>query len=122
MSDLSTIPDAWLMMEDGLIKDFGACAELPPVMLQIPSLEVIDESGRYVLPSFVDSHTHLVFALSRVEEFVMRIKGKSYEELAEAGGGILTSAHRLPELGCGELLENVLVVLNGAVPVSPRTI
>jgi imidazolonepropionase len=68
-------------------------------------MEIKDALGKYVLPSFVDSHTHLVFAKSREEEFVMRIKGKSYEEIAAAGGGILNSAAKLRAMSENELME-----------------
>ncbi len=69
----------------------------------------IDASGRFVFPSFVDSHTHLVFAASREEEFVMKIKGATYEEIAAKGGGILNSAKNLQQTSEEELFERAMV-------------
>src|SRR5690606_30001703 len=71
--------------------------------------QIIDATGRFVFPSFVDSHTHLVFAASREEEFVMKIKGASYEQIAAAGGGILNSAKRLQQISEEELFQRSLV-------------
>ena len=121
MSQLSIIENAFLLIEDGLIKDFG---EMNSSQFTVHSSQftvnrepstincIIDATGKFVLPSFVDSHTHLVFAASREEEFVMRIKGKSYEEIAAAGGGILNSAKKLQTMGEDELFENALLRLN----------
>ncbi|RYG03430.1 MAG: imidazolonepropionase, partial [Chitinophagaceae bacterium] len=70
MSDLPILENAWLLIEDGLIKDFGKMSEIPSSILHLPST---DAEGRYVFPSWCDSHTHIVFAASREEEFVMKI-------------------------------------------------
>src|SRR6185295_10386758 len=70
--------------------------------------ETIDATGCFVFPSFVDSHTHLVFAASREEEFVMKIKGATYEEIAAMGGGILNSAKKLQSTSEEELFERTL--------------
>ncbi len=102
MSDLNPIENAFVKMENGKIAAYGKQQELGTVP---SSAEVIDAKGGLVLPSFVDSHTHIVFAKSREEEFVMRIKGKSYEEIAEAGGGILNSARKLQAMSENELFE-----------------
>jgi imidazolonepropionase len=75
---------------------------LPPAYQGLPQH---DCDGALVLPSFIDSHTHIVFAASREEEFVMRIKGKSYEEIAAAGGGILNSAAKLQKMSEDDLFE-----------------
>jgi imidazolonepropionase len=72
-------------------------------------------AGKFVLPAFVDSHTHMVFARSREEEFEMRIKGKSYEEIAAAGGGILNSANRLRAMSEDELYAGALKRLNEVI-------
>ncbi len=101
MAHLESIKNAWLAIENGLIADFGAMENLASVRTE--NTETIDCNGRFVLPCFVDSHTHLVFAKTREEEFVMRIHGKSYEEIAEAGGGILNSAKRLAAMSEDEL-------------------
>lgn len=101
MAQLDAIENAYLLIEDGVITDFGSMSNLPQT-----SVQTIDANNGYVLPSFIDSHTHIVFAKSREEEFVMRIKGKSYEEIAEAGGGILNSARKLQSMSEDELFEN----------------
>ncbi|OYU97038.1 MAG: imidazolonepropionase [Bacteroidetes bacterium B1(2017)] len=99
MASLGSIQNAWLLILNGKIEEYGSMDQCP----LNHSCESIDCTGRFVLPSFVDSHTHIVFARSREEEFVMRIKGKSYEEIAEAGGGILNSAKRLNDMSEDEL-------------------
>lgn len=100
MSHLDSIENAYLIIKDGIITDFGSMNSLPEI-----SLPSIDANNGYVLPCFIDSHTHIVFAKSREEEFVMRIKGKSYEEIAAAGGGILNSARKLQAMSEDELFE-----------------
>lgn len=92
MGVLSRIENAWLLIEGEKIADFGPMEACPD-----RADEVIDATGRLVMPSFCDSHTHLVFAGSREGEFVDRIKGLSYEEIARRGGGILNSARRLQD-------------------------
>ncbi len=101
MAQLDSIENAYLLIEDGVITDFGSMSNLPET-----SVKTIDANNGYVLPSFIDSHTHIVFAKSREEEFVMRIKGKSYEEIAAAGGGILNSARKLQSMSEDELFES----------------
>lgn len=108
MSELSSIANAYLLTEDGAIKAYGPMSELT----QVPNeTAIIDAKGGMVLPCFVDSHTHLVFAKSREEEFEMRIKGKSYEEIAAAGGGILNSAKKLQAMSEDELYDAALARL-----------
>ena len=92
MAVLNTISDAYLLIKDGLISDFGPMSGLKK---QDVVQEVLDASGRFVFPSFCDPHTHLVFAGSREQEFTDKIKGLSYEEIAKRGGGILNSAKLL---------------------------
>lgn len=89
--------DAWLMVEDGRFVEWGNDA-FPP-----DADETVDACGGAVLPSFCDSHTHLVYAGSREGEFVDKIRGLSYAEIARRGGGILNSADRLHELSEDEL-------------------
>lgn len=101
LKNLSIIENAWLRIKDDRIESFGSMDQCNPIQNE----ETIDANGKVVLPSFVDSHTHLVFAGSREEEFVMRLHGKSYEEIAEAGGGILNSAKKLQEKTEDELFE-----------------
>lgn len=106
-SDMQAIPcqeNAWLLAEDGLIHSFGKMEDMPEMYAD----EYYDASGRYVLPSWCDSHTHLVFASSREQEFVDRIRGLSYEEIARRGGGILNSAQRLNATSEDELYEQSL--------------
>ncbi len=102
MANLPILQDAYLTISQGLIHSFGAMKELSP---NIKATTVINATGRFVFPSFVDSHTHLVFAASREEEFVMKIKGATYEEIAARGGGILNSAKKLQSLSEQELFE-----------------
>ncbi len=94
MADLPTLDDAWLLIEQDLIKDFGKMSELNKAEVT-NNITEINAKGCFVLPSWCDSHTHLVFAASREEEFVFKIQGKSYEEIANAGGGILNSARKV---------------------------
>ncbi len=104
MSELPIISNGYLLIADGLISDFGKMESLPSVQAR----QTIDASNRFVFPSFVDSHTHLVFAASREEEFVMKIKGATYAEIAAKGGGILNSAKKLREASEEELFEKAL--------------
>jgi imidazolonepropionase len=106
-ADMKTLPiieNAFLAMEDGVIIDYGKMEEWGGIV-DWRGVEVVDAENKYVLPAFCDSHTHLVFAKSREEEFVDRINGLSYEEIALRGGGILNSAKRLGEMSEDELFE-----------------
>lgn len=100
LSDLSVIENAFLLIENDEIADFGNMKNCPERAEQI-----IDSTGKMVFPCWCDSHTHLVFAGSREQEFEDRIKGLSYEEIARRGGGILNSAQRLQQTSEEELLE-----------------
>lgn len=99
MGNLPGLYEAFLLIEGERIKDFGPMGRCPE-----RADEVIDATGRLVLPCWCDSHTHIVFAGSREQEFVDRIKGLTYEEIARRGGGILNSARRLRETPEEELL------------------
>lgn len=101
MAVLPTIHDAYLLIEGGRIAQFGPMSECPE-----HSGEVVDATGRYVLPAWCDSHTHIVFAATREEEFVDRIRGLSYEEIARRGGGILNSARKMQAASEEALLES----------------
>ncbi|MGE5383221.1 MAG: imidazolonepropionase [Omnitrophica WOR_2 bacterium] len=105
MSELDTLGDAWLYIKDGFIEDYGS-GDFENLILNdiinnqdsplLPEdIQIIDCSDKTVLPSFCDSHTHLVYAGSREIEYIDKIKGLSYEEIAKRGGGILNSADRL---------------------------
>ena len=103
MNTLNTLDNAYLMVEDGLIKEFGKMEKCPDYRG-----ETIDASGKMVFPSFCDSHTHIVFAGSREGEFLDKINGLSYEEIAKRGGGILNSARLLHETSEDELYRQAL--------------
>jgi len=104
MGVLPCIENAWLLAERGIIHSFGEMSALTEMQTD----ETIDATGRLVLPAWCDSHTHLVFAGPRDGEFVDRIKGLSYEEIARRGGGILNSARRLNAMDEGELYDQSL--------------
>lgn len=107
MQELPVLENAYLAIEDNIIVDYGSMEEWGGIA-DWRDLEIIDADGKYVLPAFCDSHTHLVFAKSREEEFVDRIKGLTYEEIALKGGGILNSARRLGEKSEDELFEDAM--------------
>lgn len=101
LSDLPVLRDAYLLIEDGCIVSFGAMKDFVNGQFH----ETIDATGSIVLPAWCDSHTHLVFAASREDEFVDKIKGLSYAEIAAKGGGILNSAARLNAMSEEELFQ-----------------
>lgn len=105
MAHLESIDNAYLIIENDTIFSFGKMEDLANATQYITISNQIDAKGGMVLPSFMDSHTHIVFAKWREEEFEMRIKGKSYEEIAAAGGGILNSAKKLQNMSEAELFE-----------------
>lgn len=107
MQTLPVIENAFLLTEGDKIKDFGPMEELTEAKLSRikENIEEIDATGRMVFPSFCDSHTHIVYAGSREVEYIDKIKGLSYEEIAKRGGGILNSAQRLHETSEEELFE-----------------
>ncbi len=107
MSELPILENAFLAIEDGVIVAYGSMEDWGGIT-DWRDLEVIDAEGKFVLPAFVDSHTHTVFARSREEEFVDRINGLSYEEIALRGGGIVNSARRLQEMSEDELFEQAM--------------
>ena len=120
MAVLPSIVQAWLLIENDLIHSFGEMSNMPYMSAD----KVIDATGRLVLPAWCDSHTHLVFAAPRDTEFVNRIKGLSYEEIARQGGGILNSARKLNEMPEEELYEqslkrlyNVMAQGTGAIEI-----
>ena len=101
MQQLNVVDNAWILVENGKIAAIGnAEAEMPSEVM-----ERVDLIGAEVLPGFVDSHTHIVFAAPRHEEFAMRLAGASYEEIAANGGGILNSARKLQAMSEDELYE-----------------
>lgn len=120
MAVLPKIDNAFLLIKDNIIADFGSMENCPT----IENVTIIDASGKVILPTWVDSHTHIVYAGNRVQEFVDRINGLSYEEIFNRGGGILNSAKNLNENSEDELyeqskirLENVMKLGTGAVEI-----
>jgi imidazolonepropionase len=110
LADLPCIDNAWIHIEDDRIADYGPMSALPPQLRQLleegedgsgmmadPDTRAIDAAGRLVLPAWCDSHTHLVYAGSREAEFVDKLRGLSYAEIAAKGGGILNSARQLAD-------------------------
>ena len=107
MQSLGILNDAWLLVEDGRFAAWGTRAEMP--VEGIAADEHVDAEGGAVLPSWCDSHTHIVFAGSREAEFVDKIRGLSYAEIAKRGGGILNSADLLHTLSEDELYRQAMV-------------
>lgn len=107
MSRLEIIPDAYLLVENDKIAAFGEMKDLnmEGVYTQGDVVKEIDATGRLVLPCFCDSHTHLVYAGSRELEYIDKIRGLSYEEIAKRGGGILNSAERIRKASEEELFD-----------------
>lgn len=123
MKQLDVIEEAYLALEDGEVIAYGKMTEWEGI-LDWRDVEVVDADGCYVLPAFVDSHTHTVFAKTREEEFVDRIHGLSYEEIAAKGGGILNSARKLSEMSENELfvsakkrIERIIQTGTGAIEI-----
>lgn len=119
MNVLPTIKNAFLLIENGLIADYGLMKNCPET-----TFKTIDATGRMILPSWCDSHTHLVYAGNRESEFTDRIKGFSYKEIAENGGGILNSAKKLQQTSEEDLydqskvrLEEIIQLGTGAVEI-----
>lgn len=120
MAILPSIKNAYLLLENDLISDFGSMENCPKINTDV----TIDATGKVVLPTWCDSHTHIVYAGNRVQEFVDRINGLSYEEIANRGGGILNSAKKLNETSEEEIyeqsklrLEEVMKQGTGAVEI-----
>ena len=120
MADLPTIRTAYLLIEEDRIADYGPMSSVPENIVA----KVIDLTGKMVLPSWCDSHTHIVYAGNRESEFVDRIKGLTYQEIAAKGGGILNSAKKLQATTEEDLyeqsrvrLEEVIQLGTGAVEI-----
>lgn len=120
MNELPSIKNAYLIFENECISDYGSMENLADVNAD----KIIDASGKIVLPTWIDSHTHLVYAGNREQEFVDRINGLSYEEIFARGGGILNSAKKLQETTEDQLynqskvrLEEVMRLGTGAIEI-----
>lgn len=125
MDVLPCIEDAWLAIDNGLIADYGSMNDFPGIA-DWHGLEIIDANERMVFPSWVDSHTHIVYAGSREQEFADRIKGLSYEDIAKRGGGILNSAQKMHDATEEELIEQALprlkeIILRGTGAVEIKS-
>ena len=107
MSKIDTIKDGFIEIQDGIITAFGSMDQWTGID-DWNNTEIIDANGGMVFPSYCDSHTHLVFAENRENEWKQRIKGASYEDIAKNGGGILNSAKKLQDTSEDELLEKAL--------------
>ena len=110
MNNMQTIHDGFIEIEDGIITNFGSMDDWLGID-DWNNTEIIDAENGMVFPSYCDSHTHLVFASSREEEWVQRINGVSYEEIAHSGGGILNSAKKLQNTSEEQLLKDALLRL-----------
>jgi len=126
LAHLPSISNAWLGFEDDLITGFGKMGEssTPSFTVNDPQVQVYDANGGFVLPCWVDSHTHLGFAASRETEFVDKIRGLTYSQIAEKGGGILNSARKLNDASEDELfssawkrLQEVRALGTGAIEI-----
>lgn len=106
LAQLPVIPNAYLVIENGIIAEYGEMKNLS--WTDEKNDTIIDAAGQMVLPAWVDSHTHIVFAASREDEFVDKINGLSYAEIAARGGGILNSAKKINEASEAELLKSAL--------------
>ncbi len=103
MRHLEVVGNAYLLIENDKISAFGPMSQVPDV-----SCRVIDASDKLVLPSYCDSHTHLVYSASREDEFVDKINGLSYEQIAQRGGGIINSAKRIHQASEDELFAEAM--------------
>ena len=106
MNNLPTIKNAFLLIDNELIKSFGTMEELQDFDVD----QTIDCTDKMILPSWCDSHTHIVYAGNREQEFIDRINGLSYEEIAENGGGILNSAKKLQETSEDDLYKQLSLI------------
>ncbi|MDX1702081.1 MAG: imidazolonepropionase, partial [Melioribacteraceae bacterium] len=120
MNILPTIKNAYLFIQDDKIVDYGKMED----SIDLKAAKTIDASGQLVLPAWCDSHTHIVYAGNRDQEFVDRINGLSYEDIAERGGGILNSSEKLQNTSEEELFEqsairikNVMAEGTGAIEI-----
>jgi imidazolonepropionase len=113
LSKINTIENAFLRIEAGRIIDFGSMKAIENATAS--SFEIIDANGAWILPSWCDSHTHLVFAASREEEFVDKLRGLSYADIAAKGGGILNSAKKLAVATEEELFDSAIARLTALI-------
>ncbi len=115
MSSIKNVSEAYLIIENDIIAAFGSMKNLSEEPFNQQIDQIIDATGKMVFPAFVDSHTHLVYAGSREIEYIDKIKGLSYEEIAKRGGGILNSAKRIGEVSEDDLFEQSLQRINDII-------
>ena len=120
LSILPSIENAYMIIEKGLIAEYGSMQNIKHQTSNFK--QTIDASGQSILPCWCDSHTHLVFAASREEEFVDKLKGMSYEEIAAKGGGILNSAKKLNAMSEDELFNVSFKRLNEVIKLGTGAI
>ena len=111
MSEMPILKNGWMLVKEGKISMLGEG--------ELPASNTFDESvdlqGKTILPCFADSHSHLVYATNREDEFAMRLAGKTYAEIAAAGGGILNSARKMAEASEEQLVKEAKERLNGLI-------
>lgn len=117
MRHLGIIQNAGLIIENGKISFFGRMEDLPQT-----NYDELDCSGKIVLPGFVDSHTHLLFAGTRENEFELRCSGATYQEIAEKGGGILSTVQKTREAAKKELKKNARRYINAMLRYGTTTV
>ena len=122
LGNMEQLSHAWLSIHDGLISGFGKMETVSDDVDMSSFKEVISVKGKSILPTWCDSHTHIVFAGSREDEFVSRIKGLSYETIAKNGGGILNSAKKLNETSEEELFESASARLHTLIKMGTGAI
>ena len=124
MSETGTLENAWLLIEDDKIACFGPMSDCPDLSQESgqDSFDVIDADGGFVLPAFCDSHSHIVFAGTREQEFLDKIKGLSYAEIAAHGGGILNSADLLHNTSEDELCRQAMERVNEMIALGTGAI
>lgn len=121
MQKIHVIKDAFIEINNGIISDFGGMNNWKGIE-DWSDTEIIDAEGGTIFPSYCDSHTHLIFAESRESEFIDRINGLSYEEIAAKGGGILNSAKKLRETSEEKLYQDALIRLNNVIKMGTGAI
>lgn len=124
MAELKTLKNAFILIKDGKIADYGSMDNFSNELLSDQNLKIIDASGKFVFPSFCDSHTHIVYSGSREIEYSDKIRGLSYEEIAKRGGGIINSAKRLQETDedtlfaeSSERIKEIISLGTGAIEI-----
>ena len=118
LGDFPISDNAWLLVEDGLINSWGSMTSDLPTQFD----ELLDADGGMVLPTWVDSHTHLVYAGTREDEFAKRLHGMTYEQIAAEGGGILNSARKLKDATEDELYESAAARLDELIKLGTGAI